>query len=101
VSPVASDPAGHLKPAKDKSTERIDGIVALITAIRWGVRISAIRPPGPQPTVIKLLKGNPGKRPLNPDESRPEPKPPAPADDLGPIARREWTVSCRSSTVSE
>ena len=27
---VAQDPAGNLKPAKDKSTERIDGIVALI-----------------------------------------------------------------------
>jgi phage terminase large subunit-like protein len=30
---VAHDPAGHLKPTKDKSTERIDGIVALIMAI--------------------------------------------------------------------
>ena len=31
--PVVQDPAGNLKPAKDKSTERIDGIVALIMAI--------------------------------------------------------------------
>jgi phage terminase large subunit-like protein len=30
---VHQDPAGNLKPAKDKSTERIDGIVALIMAI--------------------------------------------------------------------
>jgi phage terminase large subunit-like protein len=30
---VAHDPVGNLKPAKDKSTERIDGIVALIMAI--------------------------------------------------------------------
>jgi hypothetical protein len=30
---VAQAPAGNLKPAKDKSTERIDGIVALIMAI--------------------------------------------------------------------
>jgi phage terminase large subunit-like protein len=30
---VAQDPAGNLKPAKDKSTERIGGIVALIMAI--------------------------------------------------------------------
>jgi phage terminase large subunit-like protein len=30
---VAQDPAGNLKPAEDKSTERIDGIVALIMAI--------------------------------------------------------------------
>jgi phage terminase large subunit-like protein len=28
----AQDPAGNLKPAKDKSTERIDGIVAIIMA---------------------------------------------------------------------
>jgi phage terminase large subunit-like protein len=30
---VAQDPAGNLKPAKHKSTERIDGILALIMAI--------------------------------------------------------------------
>jgi phage terminase large subunit-like protein len=30
---VAQDPAGNLKRAKDKSTERIDGIVAAIMAI--------------------------------------------------------------------
>jgi phage terminase large subunit-like protein len=30
---VAQDPAGNLKPAKDKSTERINGIVALIMAL--------------------------------------------------------------------
>jgi phage terminase large subunit-like protein len=30
---VAQDHAGNLKPAKDKSSERIDGIVALIMAI--------------------------------------------------------------------
>jgi hypothetical protein len=30
---VAQDPAGNLKPAKDKSTERIDGVVALIMAM--------------------------------------------------------------------
>jgi phage terminase large subunit-like protein len=30
---VAQDPAGNLKPAKDKSSERIDGIVAMIMAI--------------------------------------------------------------------
>ena len=29
---VARDPTGTLKPAKDKSTERIDGIVAAIMA---------------------------------------------------------------------
>ena len=30
---VAQDPAGNLKPAKDKSTARIDGIVAIIMAL--------------------------------------------------------------------
>ena len=30
---VTQDAAGNLKPAKDKSTERIDGVVALIMAI--------------------------------------------------------------------
>ena len=30
---VAQDPARNLKPAKDKSTERIDGLVATIMAI--------------------------------------------------------------------
>jgi phage terminase large subunit-like protein len=30
---VAQDPAGNLKPAKDKSIDRIDGIVAIIMAI--------------------------------------------------------------------
>jgi len=30
---VVQDPAGNLKPAKDKSTERIDGIVGTIMAI--------------------------------------------------------------------
>jgi phage terminase large subunit-like protein len=30
---IAQDPAGNLKPAKNESTERIDGIVALIMAI--------------------------------------------------------------------
>jgi phage terminase large subunit-like protein len=29
----AQDRAGNLKPARDRSTERIDGIVALIMAI--------------------------------------------------------------------
>jgi hypothetical protein len=40
---VALDPAGNLKPAKDKSTERIDGIVASPAHIpsfagRFGIR---------------------------------------------------------------
>ena len=30
---VLTDPAGNLKPAKDKSTEKIDGIVAAIMGL--------------------------------------------------------------------
>ena len=39
---VAQDPAGNLKPAKDKSTERIDGIVAPSwrSAAPWSPRTS-------------------------------------------------------------
>jgi phage terminase large subunit-like protein len=43
---VAQDPASNLKPAKDKSTERIDGIVALIMAI--GRALVAQEEPQPQ-----------------------------------------------------
>jgi phage terminase large subunit-like protein len=35
---VQSDAAGNIKPAKDKSTERIDGIVALLMALDRAVR---------------------------------------------------------------
>ncbi len=35
---VTTDPAGNIKPAKDKSTERIDGMVALIMAIDRATR---------------------------------------------------------------
>jgi phage terminase large subunit-like protein len=43
---VAQDPAGNLKPAKDKSAERIDGIVALIMGVgraRWPGSRSRLR----------------------------------------------------------
>jgi hypothetical protein len=48
------------------------------------------RGPRPEPSSLKLLKGNPGKRPLN----EREPKPPAGAPEapahLDEEARREW-----------
>ena len=47
---VAQDPAGNLKPAKDKSTERIDGIVALIMAL--GRAIVAQEQPQPAYQII-------------------------------------------------
>jgi P27 family predicted phage terminase small subunit len=45
----------------------------------------------PKPTRIKALTGNPGKRPLNPHEPRPEPALPECPPELSPAAQREWT----------
>ena len=44
----------------------------------------------PKPTRLKYLTGNPGKRPLNMHEPKPEPMIPECPVELGPIARREW-----------
>jgi phage terminase large subunit-like protein len=44
---VAQDLAGNLKPAKDKSTERIDGIVALVMALGRAMLLRSPRPPTP------------------------------------------------------
>ena len=44
----------------------------------------------PKPTRLKVLTGNPGKRPLNMHEPKPEPTIPECPVELGPIARREW-----------
>ena len=44
----------------------------------------------PVPTRMKVLTGNPGKRPLNEHEPQPEPTIPDCPPQLGPIAREEW-----------
>ena len=44
----------------------------------------------PKPTRMKALTGNPGRRPLNALEPRPEPQVPDCPPELGEIARREW-----------
>jgi P27 family predicted phage terminase small subunit len=44
----------------------------------------------PKPTRLKVLSGNPGKRPLNSDEPKPERAIPVCPAELGPVARREW-----------
>ena len=44
----------------------------------------------PKPTRLKVLTGNPGKRPLNADEPRPEPTIPECPAELGLVARKEW-----------
>jgi P27 family predicted phage terminase small subunit len=45
----------------------------------------------PKPTRLKVLTGNPGKRPLNMDEPRPERAIPECPPELGPVAQREWS----------
>jgi P27 family predicted phage terminase small subunit len=44
----------------------------------------------PTPTRLKVLSGNPGKRPLNTDEPKPEVAIPECPIELGPVARKEW-----------
>jgi len=44
----------------------------------------------PKPTRLKVLTGNPGKRPLNEDEPRPEAAIPECPPELSPLARKEW-----------
>ena len=44
----------------------------------------------PLPTALKVLRGNPGKRPLPKDEPRPQPKLPPPPAELSDEAKREW-----------
>lgn len=44
----------------------------------------------PKPIRLKVITGNPGKRPLNFDEPRPEPAVPDCPPELGPAAQREW-----------
>jgi len=44
----------------------------------------------PKPTRLKMLTGNPGKRPLNGSEPRPAAAVPECPEELGPVARTEW-----------
>jgi P27 family predicted phage terminase small subunit len=44
----------------------------------------------PKPTHLKLLEGNPGRRPLNPHEPKPERKIPTCPQHLCPSAKAEW-----------
>src|SRR5437763_14064864 len=44
----------------------------------------------PKPTRLKMLTGNPGKRPLNDAEPRPQANVPECPPELGPVAHKEW-----------
>ncbi len=46
--------------------------------------------PPPTPTALKLLRGNPGKRPLNEDEPEAKVEVPTCPGHLSPVAKREW-----------
>ena len=48
------------------------------------------RGPKPRPAHLKLLRGNPGKRPVNTREPKPKTKIPTCPTHLGAIARKEW-----------
>jgi P27 family predicted phage terminase small subunit len=48
------------------------------------------RGPAPKPTVLKVLQGNPGKRPLNQNEPKPKPIAPKCPSWLDKEAKREW-----------
>ena len=44
----------------------------------------------PIPTALKLLRGNPGRRPLNDREPKAAPKLPSPPAELSDAAKKEW-----------
>lgn len=48
------------------------------------------RGPAPKPTVLRLIEGNPGKRPINRNEPKPPPERPTCPRWLSPEAKREW-----------
>lgn len=50
----------------------------------------------PIPTNLKLLRGNPGKRPLNQNEPTPAPKIPRAPEHLSDEAKREWRRMART-----
>ena len=49
------------------------------------------RGPAPKPTALRVLEGNPSKRPVNKDEPKPTPKAPGRPDWLMPEAKHEWS----------
>lgn len=44
----------------------------------------------PLPNKLKILRGNPGRRPISEAEPKPEPGVPRAPDWLSPVARQEW-----------
>jgi phage terminase large subunit-like protein len=78
---VTQDPAGNLKPDKARSTERIDGHAAAITALS---RVTAPHEPEPgEPAILGLVREMAGRSPITD-------APPVPvARRLGPLFAHE------------
>jgi P27 family predicted phage terminase small subunit len=49
-----------------------------------------LRGPAPRPTALRVLEGNPSKRPLNRSEPKPRAKTPPCPDHLDELAKAEW-----------
>src|SRR5690349_7620654 len=78
--------AGH-RQSDSGQTHRLS---ACQQALARQTREPEMRGRRPKPTRLKVLTGNPGKRPLNAAELTPEPAIPDCPAELGPVARREW-----------
>jgi DNA modification methylase len=84
------------KPGPRSSSAPLRLIAA--AARQWAVRDqppqhsaeTEMRGRKPKPTRLKVITGNPGKRPLNHNEPRPEVEIPECPPELGPAAQREW-----------
>ena len=62
----------------------------MISVLFEGGEAMATRGRKPKPTALKVLEGNPGKRPLNIDEPKPNKKAPKCPSWLEPEAKKEW-----------
>ena len=82
--------AGRLSPAKKRpcSLTGVRSTRSKLNAVED--QIADMRGRRPKPTRMKLLTGNPGKRPMNKHEPKPEPVVPDCPNELSAMARREW-----------
>src|SRR5580698_4303152 len=82
--------AGRPSPAKRRRSSSTDVCSMSLLLNRREHRVNEMRGRRPKPTRMKLLTGNPGKRPMNMHEPKPDPVVPDCPAELGPVARREW-----------
>src|SRR5882757_6193325 len=77
----------HCQPVKPHESEVVRVRASDLASLTGR---TAMRGRRPKPTRLKMLTGNPGKRPLNGDEPRPDANIPECPPELGPVARAEW-----------